>query len=645
MSVNTPSTEITPFVSNIPTVQSPQIDLSGNQPAGPLPGQFGGHKGSGGLAIGDAILKGIIKGHEFKVQKKTAEAQATIAASNAASESAYSKYQDALSQARGDVNDPNAKAAYDAYVGIFSKGKEAISPFVIPEKGAKGGQKSQGTGKDGKKQGHGFMGIKDFFEANPHVIPQIALMTMQPKPQGQSRDNRVADLQEKALGQEVKAGEQNLKIGDQNLALNDQTIKRNQEAQQRAETERKVEESGGIDNVLADKNATPDLKQAASRMKYESLDKESPEGRMKLQLMQDVQSGQSKSWNPQQRMMAGILGAAPPLQQQTITGKNGHQQMVMIDPLTNQPAQGAKPFDLGPPQWAQGFYAKQAADKKELRSAVEGDPAAWGITLTGDKKRDAAVIDAKASELFVKATFGLQTLADQRGHTLYEAQRDNDQIQSLMKSLELNLPAGSKKVSWLDSNPPTLTYPDGKKTTVGPGYMASILNEFMLRPGENAGVYGYRDTPFNPDGKSPEVLDSERKFLYQFVKNHLMTQKGKQAMTSDQADAFLKQIAVGKPISAGMAPPPQAPSQQQQSAGMPPPPQAGQAYAGAWPGAFGRIQAPPQMGQQQPELKLYMIPGVNGPVQLTDEDLQKLRANNIPAEELSPDLMNQFLGK
>ncbi|HXC62073.1 MAG TPA: hypothetical protein VNV63_05325, partial [Nitrospiria bacterium] len=279
--------------------------------------------------------------------------------------------------------------------------------------------------------------------------------------------------------------------------------------------------------------------------------------------------------------------------------------------------------------------------------AVEADPAAYGVTVGSDPKANKAAVDARVEQMFVKAEFGIQSLADQFGKTGYEVQRDNDQLTGLMKEFGLD---GHSKTSWLDQNPPTLTYPDGKTTTVGSGYMGAMLHEFITKPSENAGVMAYRDTPDNPDGKSPETLDSERKFLYQFVKNHLMTQKGKQAMTSDQADAFLKRTALGQPISAkqGIGPPPQAPSKQ---VGIPPPPQAGnRLYVGAFGvPAFG---APPQPGgspqaggQQQPAVKMYMVPGYESPVQLSEEEAAKAKAANIPIEELSPEVMNQFLGK
>jgi hypothetical protein len=647
MPVDVPNAEIKPYQSTVPTIQLPPDVIGGEtRPAQPLQGQFGGHKGSGALAIGDAILKGVMLGHEVKAQRKAEQAKASIAAADASTDAAYQKYQESLSKAGGDVKNPEAAAAYQAYLGVFNQSKQAKAQFVIPDEKAKGG-KSPGGKEKSKIPGMG--GIKEFFEANPHVIPQIALMTMQPKGEGLDQQGRLAQMQETELKQRIDSGKQNLEIGSQNIELNKQSMAHNAEAEQRAAAERKVEENGGIEAVLKSKDAAPDLRQAASRMKFEALDKQSPEGRLKMEFANDVLSGNSKHWTPEQRMLAGAFGVAPQPQLQTIVGKNGHQQQILVDPTTNQPIAGSKPLDLGPPQWASEFYAKRSADRKDLEKAVESDPAGWGVTLTGDAKADKAAIGAKAEQLFVKAQFGLQNLSEQFGKTGYEVQRDNEQLQTLMREVGLD---GKSKTSWLDQSPPTLTYPDGKTTAVGSGYMGAILHQFITKPSENAGVMAYRDTPLNPDGKSPETLEAERKFAFQFVKNHLMTQKGKLAMTEAQATAFLQRTALGQPVKATSAGSPATGQTQTQTAGgITPPPQgpSAQGYAGTWPGAYGRISPPPQVGQQQQaqagEPKLYMVPGVDGPVQLTAEEVAKAKQNNIPLEELSSDLMNQFLGK
>ena len=194
MAVDTKNIEITPYTSTVPLVQiPPQAMEQQTTPAQPLQGQFG-KKGTGALAVGDSILKGFLAGHQEKEQRKYAQATATINAADKATQDAYSQYQDALSTSKDKAAQD---AAYQQYVKTFNDAKAAKAQYVMPEKPAKGQPKS----KDGKKQLPGMGGIKEFFEANPHIIPQIALMTMQPKPpgltpEGQQTQNTLKEQQQ-----------------------------------------------------------------------------------------------------------------------------------------------------------------------------------------------------------------------------------------------------------------------------------------------------------------------------------------------------------------------------------------------------------------------------------------------------------------
>jgi hypothetical protein len=206
MAVQSDQLKIDPYTSTVPLVQMPVQDIeAGTRPAGPLPGQFGGHKGSGGLAIGDALLKGIMQGHQIKEQRKNAEAQTTIAAADAASQAAYSKYQDAITQAGGKQDDPQAKAAYQAYLKVFDQSKQAKAQFVIPPKPTKGASGQQKKGEKGEQKS-GFSNIKEFFAANPHIVPQIALMTMQPNPEGLSPQGQQTLLETQKEQQAIAEG-------------------------------------------------------------------------------------------------------------------------------------------------------------------------------------------------------------------------------------------------------------------------------------------------------------------------------------------------------------------------------------------------------------------------------------------------------
>lgn len=201
--------EITPYTSTVPLVQIPPAQIEADtRPAQPLQGQFG-RKGTGALAIGDALLKGFMEGHQQKELRKNAQAQASISAADAATQAAFAKYQDALTQAGGKVDDPGAKAAYDAYLGVFNQAKATKSQFAMPEEKKKGEKGKGEKGKDGK--GKGFGGIKEFLEANPHIVPQIALMTMQPQQPGLSPENKARMLDMQAAEQNQQEGELKLR--------------------------------------------------------------------------------------------------------------------------------------------------------------------------------------------------------------------------------------------------------------------------------------------------------------------------------------------------------------------------------------------------------------------------------------------------
>jgi hypothetical protein len=326
----------------------------------------------------------------------------------------------------------------------------------------------------------------------------------------------------------------------------------------------------------------------------------------------------------------------PQPQVQTITGKNGHQQQILVDPTTNQPVAGSKPLDLGPPAWAQEFYAKRSADKADLHKAVQADPAAYGVTIGADPKANKAAIDARAEQLYIRGEFGIQSLSDKLGKTGYEVQRDNEILTDVVKASGLNA-----KNSPLDTGQATMSYPGGKPFAVGRDYFNKILDKFSTSSAENGGVRAFRDQPLNPDNNPPEVLEAERKFMYQWVKGQMVTQKGKNAMTDAQADAILKNTSLGRPITsaparAGIERPPAAPGQPQastQAGGRGIDPSTG------LPRSAGMSRPP---SAQVGATKLYSVPGYADPVELTDEEAQKAKAANIPVTEISPDVLSQF---
>ena len=214
MPVQNEQFKVDPYTSTVPLVQLPVQDMYSGAKTNP---NVWGGKGTSALAIGDSLLKGFMQGHQLKEQKKQAQAQATINAADSASEAAYQTYQDTLTKSGGNDKDPAAQAAYDAYKTTFMAGKQAKAQFVLPDKTQKGKKSASesassagtgGTGGKDKKQPHaGFNNIRDFFEANPHIVPQIALMTMQPKPPGLSSQGQqtVQSLETSRLANEEKS--------------------------------------------------------------------------------------------------------------------------------------------------------------------------------------------------------------------------------------------------------------------------------------------------------------------------------------------------------------------------------------------------------------------------------------------------------
>lgn len=611
MAVDQPQIKIDPYTSTVPLVQLPVQEMdAGNRPNPPILGQFG-KKGTGALAIGDSILKGFLQGHELKEKKKYAQATATIAAADKSSEDAYQQYQEALSSNK----DPQAtEAAYKNYTDIFNRSKAAKAQFVLPEKPAKGQKKDK---KDG---GGAFGGIKEFMAANPHIIPQIALATMQPKPPGASRETKEADLRTKQL-------ETSTKLQDEQLGAVKEERARAAETDAKAKQREAVEAAGGVEAVLGDKKAAPELQQAARTMKYSALDAQSPEAKIKTQGEQDVLSGASKDWPPEKRMLMGAMGVVPMPTPTTVQGKNGRQQQILVDPTTNQPVKGSTPLDLGPPAWASEFYAKQGAARADIRKAVESDPLSFGIQPSSDPKANKAAIDARVDRLVVEHEFGIHTLAGSLGKTGYEVQRDNGYLEDASKDLNARFTTKAPVTSF--------DWPGGGRVDLTKDQANAILNQFVTDPtttsqGGIAGVRAFRSAPEIQQGKDAGAAERDRQWAYQFVKGRMMAAKGKNALTSEQADDLLKNTALGRPITSGgpMTAPPEAPK-----------------------GMFGRIgdwlhdrktaaglkmTPPPQPGAA---MKLYMVPGYDQPVQLTDEEAQKARSQSIAVEPV--DSLNQ----
>ena len=202
MSVQTPQIKIDPYTSTVPLVQVPQQDYEQPQQAPRV------YSRKAGIAeLGDDVFRGLMRGLEVKEQRKHEQAQATVNALDKRTQDAYNNYQTALATGKKD----QADAAYGVYLNSFNAAKQAKAQFVIPEKRShhKGGQKKKD--EEGVSTGGFGAGLKQFFERNPHIIPEISLLAMQPKPPGPS-------VQTVGEQQQIQAGENAQKEQQQRLA-------------------------------------------------------------------------------------------------------------------------------------------------------------------------------------------------------------------------------------------------------------------------------------------------------------------------------------------------------------------------------------------------------------------------------------------
>jgi len=202
---------IDPYQTTVPLVplQVPQAADSAPRNSASPPAYFG--KSTGIATIGDSLLRGFLQGHAQKEARKYAQASAAINAGQAAEQSAYQTYQDSIVAGKSP---DEQKALYDNYAGIYQKNTEAMQQFAVPEKKSKSkdGAKPKGEGKD-KTQGQGFGGkIKDFMEANPHLVPQIAILT------------RSAGMKQPGLSPEGQAKQLELKAAQQQSATADEAL-------------------------------------------------------------------------------------------------------------------------------------------------------------------------------------------------------------------------------------------------------------------------------------------------------------------------------------------------------------------------------------------------------------------------------------
>lgn len=205
--VETPQISIDPYRSQVPLVQIPQQDLQGP------PQQGGIYSKAGGIAtIADGAMKGLLRGLQLKEQKKYETATAVMNAQDAAIGDAKKQYQDALITKGKD--DPETQAKWNAYTDVVNKSAEARQAFAVPEKTPKQGkgQKKSKTAADGAPAAGGFAaGLKQFFEQNPHIVPELAIIGMKsqvdPKLYGQMTPEMTQQKQQYDAAQRQEANQ------------------------------------------------------------------------------------------------------------------------------------------------------------------------------------------------------------------------------------------------------------------------------------------------------------------------------------------------------------------------------------------------------------------------------------------------------
>jgi len=186
----TPQISVTPYESKVPLVQMPERDLQ----TAPTPGAIYS-KGGGIATLADGMMKGMLRGLQMKEEKKYKTAEATMAAQDAVISAAKKNYENMLTtkgafEADGKTPKAETQAAYTAWQQSVNTAAEQRQAFAIPEKTAKQpkGQKKDKKAPDGAPAAGGFgAGLKQFFERNPHILPELAIIGMksQVTPYGQ----------------------------------------------------------------------------------------------------------------------------------------------------------------------------------------------------------------------------------------------------------------------------------------------------------------------------------------------------------------------------------------------------------------------------------------------------------------------------
>lgn len=557
MPVESPQLRIDPYTSTVPLVQLPPELLQQKQPA---PRDYMGK--AGGIAqMANATFKGILTELQQKEQKKYATAIATTEGLDRNTNAAWETYQQAL--ATGKATNKPDDPLYAAYLQSFNQAKAAKAQFAIPDKGTKKPKTDKkkesssqaglpsGMTTPGGAGGGGFgAGLKQFFERNPHIIPEITLLAMQPKPPGASVDTTLQQQQIQQGENTLTEQKGNIEAQKEQLKITAYNFQRGQTDDQRKDSERKVLEMGGPDAVLQkaaqkDPSITPDLVAAANVLNNTT----DPTVTQKRQVWSQVQDYQKRkaadpkaTMDPETRIMAGQMGFMPAIQTPTVF-KGGHNVQQFIDPSTGKPLLDAKgkpmEVDLGTPKELAFHYQERAEKRQDLFNAINGNPEAFGIPSALDDAAKKARVNQMVDLMSVAQDNRLIFAAMSRGLSPYEASRENAVVSGLLGEVGKEL-----------KNKPSINVAgigDAKPEEVIKG-----LQQFFVPPTEGDGNASVRTTPMVPDGQDPAVTEAWRKFAYNHYVNQLVNQKGLKGKpyTREEAEKIADSTALGQPVSA-----------------------------------------------------------------------------------------------
>ena len=275
MAVTGGDISIDPYKSTVPLappVQIPREDLQAQQ----APAIY---SRTGGIAqFADTAMKGLLKGLQMKEEKKYKTAEAVMAAQDAGISAAKKNYDDMLTtkgafEADGKTPKAETQAAYDAWQTAVNTAATQRQAFAVPEKTPKQpkGQKKADKAADGAPAQGGFgASLKQFFERNPHVVPELAIIGMkaQVTPYGQMAPEQQAQKMQMDAAQRQESIQ---KVTDAAVLTRDKYAGRSESELQKMPPS-EGGKAAGFKNALEEyRNAVESLTPISTATKYQTM--------------------------------------------------------------------------------------------------------------------------------------------------------------------------------------------------------------------------------------------------------------------------------------------------------------------------------------------------------------------------------------